>query len=108
MPRLPRSRVGRFGLFDPEKVFCTDHKADADIFALRGNDHELGCLVDVRPDPYLRQVLRMAARGELAACFAGTLESRSNRPQDGAHEGTAQSNVASEHPEAAQRPAAGP
>ncbi|MCC6710357.1 MAG: hypothetical protein IT492_22590, partial [Gammaproteobacteria bacterium] len=48
-----------------------DHKRGHDIFALRGIDRRQGCMVVVRPDQYVAQVLPLHAHGELAAFFAG-------------------------------------
>lgn len=65
---LPRK--GRHGLHDYEKVFCPDLSGSKDIFALRGIDRQAGCLVIVRPDQYVAQVLPLEAHDELSAFFA--------------------------------------
>ena len=57
MPALLLPRKGRYGLLDYEKMFCADIKSGHDIFALRGIDREAGCMVVVRPDQYVAQVL---------------------------------------------------
>jgi len=76
LPTLLRPHVGRHGLCDYEKVFCADLKRGEDIFAMRGIDRAKGCIVVVRPDQYVGQVLPLQARGELAAYFAAILRVR--------------------------------
>ena len=76
VPTLLRPHVGRHGLCDYEKVFCADLKRGEDIFAMRGIDRAKGCIVVVRPDQYVGQVLPLQARGELAAYFAAILRVR--------------------------------
>ena len=53
MPASLLPRKGRFGLHDYEKMFCADIKSGHDVFAMRGIDRKLGCLVVVRPDQYV-------------------------------------------------------
>ena len=68
--RVPEAflpRVGRFGLIDYEKVYSV--LADDDIFDARGIDRA-GCVVVVRPDQYVANVLPLRATDELAAFFA--------------------------------------
>jgi phenol 2-monooxygenase len=76
MPTLLRPHVGRYGLTDYEKVFCADLKRGEDVFAMRGIDRALGCVVVVRPDQHVGHVLPLQARDELAAYFAGILRVR--------------------------------
>lgn len=76
MPALLRPSVGRYGLCDYEKVFCTDGKGGDDIFAQRGIHRQSGCMVIVRPDQYVGHILPLTARAELAAYFAGILRVR--------------------------------
>jgi phenol 2-monooxygenase len=71
MPPLLLPRKGRFGLRDYEKVFSADLKTGQDIFAMRGIDRQQGCMVVVRPDQYVAQVLPLDAYGELTAYFDG-------------------------------------
>lgn len=71
LPALLLQRKGRLGLVDYEKVFCADHAGRGDIFAMRGIDRRQGCLVVVRPDQYVANVLPFDAQDELAAFFAG-------------------------------------
>ena len=60
---------GRYGLRDYHKIFCPDLKSGRDVFDLRGIDREAGCIVIVRPDQYVAEVLPTDAHGELAAFF---------------------------------------
>lgn len=71
MPSLLRPKKGRYGLQDHEKVFCTDHKGLGDIFDMRGIDREQGCMIVVRPDQYIANVLPLDAYAALSAFFAG-------------------------------------
>jgi phenol 2-monooxygenase (NADPH) len=71
VPSLLLPQKGRHGLHDYEKVFSADLKSGQDIFALRGIDRERGCLVIVRPDQFVAQVLPLDAHAEVAAYFDG-------------------------------------
>ncbi len=73
MPAFLKPYKGQLGLMDYEKVFCADLKRGTDIFALRGIDRQQGCLVVVRPDQYIAQVLPLDATATLSAFFAGFL-----------------------------------
>jgi phenol 2-monooxygenase len=75
MPSLLLPPKGRYGLRDYEKVFASDHKSGQDIFAMRGIDRERGCLVIVRPDQFVAQVLPLDAHAQLAAYFDGFMVS---------------------------------
>ncbi|GGC82257.1 phenol 2-monooxygenase [Chelatococcus reniformis] len=69
LPPLLLPRKGRHGLIDYEKAFCADAAA-GDIFAMRAIDRAAGCVVIVRPDQYVADVLPLGARGEVAGFFA--------------------------------------
>ena len=69
MPALLLPSKGRYGLRDYEKMFCADIKGGNDIFATRGIDRTAGCMVVVRPDQYVAQVLPLDAYEELASYF---------------------------------------
>jgi len=71
MPSLLKPKTGRLGLQDHEKVFCVDHKGVGDIFDMRGIDRNAGCMVVVRPDQYVANVLPLDGFDELATFFAG-------------------------------------
>jgi 2-polyprenyl-6-methoxyphenol hydroxylase-like FAD-dependent oxidoreductase len=69
MPAFLLPRKGRYGLRDYEKMFCPDLKGGADIFDMRGIDRERGCIVVVRPDQYVADVLPLDAHAELGSFF---------------------------------------
>jgi len=69
MPALLLPRKGRYGLRDYEKMFCPDLNNHNDIFDLRGIARKSGCLVIVRPDQYVANVLPLDAHAELSAFF---------------------------------------
>lgn len=71
MPALLLPRKGRYGLHDYEKMFCADTRAGHDIFAMRGIDREAGCMVVVRPDQYVAQILPLDGYGQIASYFEG-------------------------------------
>jgi phenol 2-monooxygenase len=71
LPPLLLPRKGRLGLQDYEKVFSPDLKGGRDIFTMRCIDRERGCLVVVRPDQFVAQVLPLDGHAELAAFFDG-------------------------------------
>jgi 2-polyprenyl-6-methoxyphenol hydroxylase-like FAD-dependent oxidoreductase len=71
MPPLLLPSKGRYGLYDYEKMFCSDTKDGRDIFAMRGIDREQGCIVVVRPDQYVAHVLPLDGYEPLSAFFDG-------------------------------------
>jgi phenol 2-monooxygenase len=71
MPPLLLPRKGRYGLQDYEKIFCADTERDSDIFAMRGIDRAVGCMIVVRPDQYVAHVLPLNGYKQLASYFAG-------------------------------------
>ncbi|WP_315781555.1 MULTISPECIES: FAD-binding monooxygenase [unclassified Bradyrhizobium] len=73
MPELLKPRKGRYGLIDYEKMFCPDLKGGQDIFAMRGIDRTAGCLVIVRPDQYVADVMPLDDVRRLAAYFDGIM-----------------------------------
>jgi phenol 2-monooxygenase len=48
-------------------VFCPDLKAGKDVFDMRGIDRERGCMVLVRPDQHVAQVLPLDGYQDLIA-----------------------------------------
>jgi phenol 2-monooxygenase len=64
MPEVLLPRKGRFSLVDHEKVFCADPSRD-DIFDLRAIDREQGCMVLVRPDQFVADVLPLDEHASL-------------------------------------------
>jgi phenol 2-monooxygenase len=71
LPALALPRKGTLGLIDYEKAFCVD--PDRDIYALRGIDRASGCLVLVRPDQYVANVLPLDALDEVDAFLSAFL-----------------------------------
>ncbi|MBX3518583.1 MAG: FAD-binding monooxygenase [Xanthobacteraceae bacterium] len=71
MPALLLPPKGRYGLRDYEKMFCSDQKGGHDIFAMRAIDREQGCIVIVRPDQYVANVLPLDGFAELSGFFDG-------------------------------------
>jgi phenol 2-monooxygenase (NADPH) len=65
LPPLALPRKGALGLIDYEKTFCVDRRPGNDIYELRGIDRTAGCLVVVRPDQYVADVLPPDALDEL-------------------------------------------
>lgn len=74
VPDVFLPQTGPFELIDYEKVHALD--PEHDIFALRGIDAEVGCVVVVRPDQYVAHVLPLTATEELAAFFAQSMLSK--------------------------------
>lgn len=71
MPTLLKPKKGRYKLVDYEKMFCADLKLGEDVFDMRGIDREKGCMVIVRPDQHVAEILPMDAYDDLADFFAG-------------------------------------
>lgn len=69
MPDFLLPRKGRYGLCDYEKVFCADLKSGKDIFDMRGIDRDRGCMVLVRPDQHVANLLPLDGHEELATFF---------------------------------------
>lgn len=71
MPSLLKPKKGRYKLVDYEKMFCADLNMGDDVFDMRGIDREKGCMVIVRPDQHVAEILPMDAYDDLADFFAG-------------------------------------
>jgi 2-polyprenyl-6-methoxyphenol hydroxylase-like FAD-dependent oxidoreductase len=71
MPELLFPKKGRYGLRDYEKAFCALDDAKQNIYEMRSINKESGCLVVVRPDQYIAQVLRLNDSEALAEFFVG-------------------------------------
>jgi phenol 2-monooxygenase (NADPH) len=78
MPTLLLPRKGRYRLHDYEKMFCADIKGGNDIFAIRGIDRKVGCMVVVRPDQYVAHVLPLDGFKELTSFFDGFMLPHAN------------------------------
>ncbi|MBY4596321.1 FAD-dependent monooxygenase [Ottowia caeni] len=74
MPSLLKPKTGKLGLQDYEKVFCVDHKGAGDIFDMRGINRGTGCMIVVRPDQYVANVLPLDGFDALSEFFAGVLK----------------------------------
>ncbi|XPP26510.1 MAG: FAD-dependent monooxygenase [Leucobacter sp.] len=72
LPELLRPRTGALGLTDYEKAFSSRTRG-GDIFETRGIDRERGCLVLVRPDQYISQVLPLEEVSSLSGFFSAFL-----------------------------------
>ena len=57
------------GLTDYEKTFCPDLKNGLDLYDLRKINKEEGCIVIVRPDQYVAEILPLNGFDELSAFF---------------------------------------
>jgi phenol 2-monooxygenase len=69
IPPLLVPQKGRLGLRDYEKLFCAEATGEADIYDQRGIDRANGCIVIVRPDQFVADVLPLDAFSELGAFF---------------------------------------
>ena len=69
MPELLFPHKGKYGLRDYEKAFCALDDVSKNIYAMRGIDRKQGCLVVVRPDQYIAQVLPLYDTDALSALF---------------------------------------
>ena len=58
---------GKYGLRDYEKTFHAQQGND--LYDLRGVDRKQGCIVVVRPDQHVANILPITAHQELAAFF---------------------------------------
>jgi phenol 2-monooxygenase len=73
MSSLLKPQTGSLGLQDHGKVFCVDHKGLGDIFDMRGINRDKGCLIVVRPDQYVANVLPLDGYEALSTYFAAGL-----------------------------------
>lgn len=73
VPPFLQPAKGRYGLTDYEKVHCADQRPGSDIFDLRGIDREQGCMVVVRPDQYVADVLPLTGVERLSDFFERVL-----------------------------------
>jgi 2-polyprenyl-6-methoxyphenol hydroxylase-like FAD-dependent oxidoreductase len=74
MPELLFPKKGRYGLRDYEKVFCALDDAKQNVYSMRNINKEVGCLVVVRPDQYIAQVLPLGDTEALTQFFAGFMQ----------------------------------
>jgi phenol 2-monooxygenase len=77
MPSIVWPQKGRLGLRDYEKVFCAEAvMGHMDIFTARQIDREKGCVVVVRPDQYVANVLPLNDNEGLGNFFAGFMRTK--------------------------------
>ena len=62
-------RQGRYALKNTEKIFSPDLRFGPDIFDLRRIDRDAGCMILVRPDQYVTDMLPLTAGAELVEFF---------------------------------------
>ena len=71
MPQVFFPTKGVYGLRDYEKIFRSDNTLNQDIFDLRKIHRGNGCMVIVRPDQYIANVLPLDATSDVSRFFAG-------------------------------------
>ena len=69
LPAFLSPPKGRYRLHDYEKLFCPDLDKGNDIYEKRGIDRNTGCIVVVRPDQHVANVLPLDGFEALAAFF---------------------------------------
>ncbi len=69
MPDFLWPAKGKYGLRDYEKAFQTNEAHD--VFEQHGIDREKGCMVVVRPDQHIANILPLDAHAELSRFFGG-------------------------------------
>jgi phenol 2-monooxygenase (NADPH) len=79
LPDILLPPKGKFGLRDYEKVFCVDNRPESsgggqNIYDMRGINKEQGCIIIVRPDQYVADVLPLNDYAGLTAFFKGVLK----------------------------------
>ncbi len=71
VPSMLLPRKGCYGLHDYEKCFCIDHRSSEDIYKMRDIDTTLGCMIVVRPDQHIADVLPLSGYAALTTFFDG-------------------------------------
>ena len=74
LPAILLPRKGKFQITDYEKAFAAG-LANSHAFDLRQIDRDRGCMVIVRPDQYVAEVLPLDSHAELKNFFAGVFRS---------------------------------
>lgn len=74
LPAFLLPEKGRLGLRDYEKMFCADPRDGRDIFDLRQIDRGAGCMVVVRPDQYVADILPLDDYKRLSSYFSGFMQ----------------------------------
>ncbi|KAG9557141.1 putative flavin-containing monooxygenase, partial [Aureobasidium melanogenum] len=77
MPAIVWPQKGRYGLRDYEKSFCAEAVVGyKDIFTARDIDRQKGCIVVVRPDQYVANILPLTDHDGLEKFFSGFMRAR--------------------------------
>ncbi|KAH0027457.1 putative flavin-containing monooxygenase, partial [Aureobasidium melanogenum] len=77
MPAIVWPQKGRYGLRDYEKTFCAEAVVGyKDIFTARDIDRQKGCIVIVRPDQYVANILPLTDHDGLEKFFNGFMRAR--------------------------------
>ncbi|KAG9850856.1 putative flavin-containing monooxygenase, partial [Aureobasidium melanogenum] len=77
MPAIVWPQKGRYGLRDYEKSFCAEAVVGhMDIFTAREINREKGCVVVVRPDQYVANILPLNDHEGLEKFFGGFMRAR--------------------------------
>jgi phenol 2-monooxygenase len=71
IPAFLSPAKGAYGLRDYEKTFCPHLDKGSDIFDERGINRDNGCIVIVRPDQHVANILPLDGFSEIAAFFDG-------------------------------------
>ena len=71
LPALLRPQKGQLGLVDYEKAFCADLISGNDVYDMRNINRDTGCIVIVRPDQYVANIVPLDAQDDLATFFDG-------------------------------------
>jgi|GEM_PF-4866690 len=67
-----KPRKGRFALLDSEKMFCAPVRNETNIYDKRQISKK-GCMIIVRPDQFVADVLPLSETGRLSDFFASVL-----------------------------------
>ena len=89
-PELLFPKKGRYGLSDYEKAFCSVDDAKLNIYAMRSVNKEAGCLVVVRPDQYVAQVMPLSEHAALTNFFASFMLMAPSPSDTAAHQSHSQ------------------
>ncbi|KAH0170071.1 putative flavin-containing monooxygenase, partial [Aureobasidium melanogenum] len=77
MPAIVWPQKGRYGLRDYEKTFCAEAVVGyKDIFTARDIDRQKGCIIIVRPDQYVANILPLTDHDGPEKFFNGFMRAR--------------------------------
>lgn len=86
LPDLLLPSKGPLGLRDYEKIFCADHRDGQHIYDLRAIDRAAGCIVVIRPDQHVANLLQLGDVSELFRFFEPIFAVAPSHQADGAEE----------------------